>query len=150
MRALPLLAALATATAFAATAVTATTTGLPAQDKVATPAQDTAEATAEFKQLAVRVLYAGDRDHQRTEQWKEFLGSYFTKVEAIQLDQLSKQAAEEFDVVIVDSPTPYRPDRKFNWLSPPVLSEAYDRPTILMGSAGGGTVRQAKIKIGWL
>ena len=139
MRALPLLAALATATAFGAFAST-----------TVLPAQDTAEATTASKQLSVRVLYAGDRDHPRTEQWKEFLGSYFTKVEVIQLDQLSKKATEGFDVVIVDSPSPYKPNRKFKVLPGPTLSEDYDRPTILMGAAGGAAVRPAKCKITWL
>jgi len=147
MRALPLLATLVAATAFAATVAT---TVLPAQDKVATPAKDTAEATAKPKKLSVRVLYAGDEDHPRTEQWKQFLGSYFTKVEAIQRTKLSKKAAEEFDVVIIDSPSPYGSESKFKMPEVAVLGEGYDRPTILMGAAGGWLIRGAKIKIGWL
>ena len=146
MRALPFLATLGATTAFAGFAAFATATVLPAQDR----AGDTAEATAESKKLAVRVLYAGDEDHPRTEQWRKFLGGYFTKVEAIQLNKLSQEATEGFDVVIVDSPSPYKPNRKFKVLPGPVLSGEYDRPTILMGAAGGATVRQAKIKIGWL
>ena len=149
MRALPLVATFAATTAFAAFATFATfatTTALPAQDI----ARDTAEATAKPKKLAVRVLYAGDEDHPRTEQWRQFLGNHFTKVETIQLSELSQKTTEGFDVVIVDGPTPYKPNRKFKWLPPPVLGEEYDRPTILMGAAGGSTVRSAKIKIGWL
>ncbi|MHC4513560.1 MAG: hypothetical protein ACYTGW_12265 [Planctomycetota bacterium] len=137
MRALPLLAALVAAAA---------TTALTAQD----PARDTAEATAKPKKLAVRVLYAGDQDHPRTEQWRGFLGRYFTKVGTIQLSELSTNATEGFDVVIVDSPTPYGTEPRFKMPAAPVLDDTYDRPTILMGAAGGSVIRKARIKIGWL
>ncbi|MHC4077588.1 MAG: hypothetical protein ACYST0_03990 [Planctomycetota bacterium] len=137
MRALPFLAALVAAAA---------TTALAAQD----PARDTAEATAKPKKLTVRVLYAGDQDHPRTEQWRGFLGRYFTKVGTVQLSELSTNATEGFDVVIVDSPTPYRLAGKFKMPPTPTLSDAYDRPTILMGAAGGSVIRRARIKIGWL
>ena len=100
--------------------------------------------------LQVRVLYAGDADHARTAQWRTFLGRYFEKVGTVAMSSLSRENAKDFDVVIIDSPSPYQPNRGFEMPKPARLPEDWARPTILMGAAGGSVIRSFRIKIGWL
>lgn len=108
------------------------------------PAQDKAP------RLDVKVLYAGVESSPRTAEWKKFLTGTFAEVTTVELASLSLASARNFDVVIVDSPTPYKRPRGFQMPKAPQLGEDYSKPTILMGAAGGATIRRGKQKLGWL
>jgi hypothetical protein len=100
-------------------------------------------------QLDVRVLYAGDAEAERTEDWREFLGPRVAAFEAIDRADLSAETAEGFDVVIVDAPSPYHDDGVTIPDGAPLDLE-FSRPTILMGAAGGATLGPLGIKLHWL
>jgi hypothetical protein len=121
------------------------------------PAQEPA------KKIDLKVLYTGAPDSRRTKEFTEFLGKTFTQVGTVELTALDAKAAAPFDVVIVDSPSPFRPDvvetpaEGSNYTGPkveiakaPDLTTDFTKPTILMGSAGGAVLGKLKIKLQWL
>jgi hypothetical protein len=115
------------------------------------PAQDPAQ------KIDLKVLYAGVPDAARTKDFTDFLSKTFTEVKAIELKKLDLATAKPFDVVIVDAPTPYRPDSRESGSSfkmpeapTPHLTTDFTKPTILMGAAGGRVLLELKIKLGWL
>ena len=108
------------------------------------PAQRSSEV------LELSVLYAGDVEHPRTSTWVRFLERHTRGVEAIDLSELSRAAAVDHDVVIVDSPSPFGEEGRFDMPEVPALSRDFDRPTILVGAAGGALLRKVKIKLDWL
>jgi len=96
--------------------------------------------------LDVKVLYAGAPDAPRTKEFAEFLGRTFSKVGTIDAATLSTETAREFDVVIVDSPNGgNHGDRKIA-----ALGRGFDKPTILIGAAGGDVLQLLDIKLDWL
>ena len=103
------------------------------------------------KKIELSVLYAGVKDDPRTAEFTAFLSKTFTRVEAIDVLTLSADAAKGADVVIVDSPSPYRDGNKFEMPKVPALGTDYTKPTILMGAAGGHVLNQARaLKLTWL
>lgn len=103
------------------------------------------------KKIELSVLYAGMKDDPRTAEFTEFLSRTFTRVEAIELEALSTEAARGADVVIVDSPSPYKAGEKFEMPRAPALGTDYTKPTILMGAAGGQVLNQRQtLKLNWL
>jgi hypothetical protein len=119
----------------------AAATGLPAQD----PAQ----------KIELKVLYAGVPDAPRTKEFKEFLSKTFTEVGSVGLKDLDAKAAQPFDVVIVDSPTPYQAPEKdgeigFKMPQVAALTTEFTKPIILMGAAGGKVLTGLKLKLDWL
>jgi hypothetical protein len=107
-------------------------------------AQDPAE------KIALKVLYAGTADAPRTADFKDFLSKTFTEVGTVELKSLDAKAAEAFDVVIVDSPSPYLAGGKFKMPEVPALTTDFTKPTILMGGAGGAVLQRLNIKLHWL
>jgi hypothetical protein len=100
--------------------------------------------------IELSVLYVGAKDDPRTAEFTEFLSKTFTRVEAAELDVLSNETACGADVVIVDSPTPYKGEG-FDMPRVPLLGTEYTKPTILMGAAGGMMLKQiGTLKLGWL
>ncbi len=103
------------------------------------------------KKIELSVLYAGTKDDPRTAEFTEFLSKTFTRVEAIGLEMLSAEAARGADVVIVDSPSPYRKGDKFQMPKVQAPGTDYAKPTILMGAAGGQVLNQQRtLKLNWL
>jgi hypothetical protein len=103
------------------------------------------------ERIGLAVLYAGAKDHPRTAEFTAFLSRTFVRVEAIDLAALSTEAARGADVVIVDSPTPYKPGDRFEMPKVPELGADYAKPTILMGAAGGVVLGQRRtLKLTWL
>jgi hypothetical protein len=100
--------------------------------------------------ITLGVLYAGVLDSPRTADFKEFLESHFTKVGTVELATLDRKAAEGYDVVIVDSPSPFKGDNGFELPKAGDLDLDFTRPTILMGAAGGKVLRSLQIKLDWL
>jgi hypothetical protein len=111
-----------------------------------------APAQEKPRKIELGVLYAGVVDAPRTADFKEFLGEHFTKFGTVALESLDQKAAAGYDVVIVDSPTPYRDGAAEGFEMPkaPTLDLDFTRPTILMGAAGGRTLGPLSIKLGWL
>ena len=105
----------------------------------------------EEKKIELSVLYAGVKDDPRTAEFTEFLSKTFVRVEAIGLETLSVETARGADVVIVDSPSPYKAGDKFEFPKAPALGTDYTKPTILMGAAGGQVLNQQRtLKLNWL
>jgi len=109
------------------------------------------------QKIDLKVLYAGTLDHPRTKDFQEFLGKTFTEVGTVELKSLDQKAAAKFDVVIVDSPSPYGQGAEtrdaaaaFKMPAAPALTTDFTKPTILMGAAGGKVVGGLKIKLQWL
>jgi hypothetical protein len=108
-------------------------------------------AADEPQKIDLSVLYAGIKDDPRTAEFTEFLSKTFTHVEAIELETLSPETARGADVVIIDSPTPYKGKGDFQMPKVPALGADYRKPTILMGAAGGAVLIQNRtLKLGWL
>lgn len=102
------------------------------------------------QKIDLKVLYAGVPSSPRTKDFTDFLTKTFTGVGSAALDSLDQKAVDGFDVVIVDSPTPYQ-EGKF--ASPKVADFAgpsWGKPTILMGAAGGTVLGKLRIKLNWL
>jgi hypothetical protein len=120
----------------------ASTSGLVAQESRPTYVSPTAE------KLDVRVLYAGKPSSERARDFVAFLEATFAKVETVDLDAIDVAASKDFDVVIVDGPSPYRDDGDVK-LPKRRAPEGWTKPTILIGAAGGAFVRELKLKIDW-
>ncbi|MFI5402264.1 MAG: hypothetical protein ACHQ1G_04955 [Planctomycetota bacterium] len=107
-------------------------------------------ALAEEK-IDLAVLYAGVKDDPRTAEFTEFLSKTFARVTAIDLGALNAATADAADVVIVDSPSPYKEGGKFEFPKAPELGTDYAKPTILMGAAGGVVLNTNRtLKLNWL
>ena len=71
----------------------------------------------------------------------------------------NEDAAKGYDVVILDWTSIYPRDERgkikkdfqgLNSPQPPKLSSNFDRPTILIGAAGGFATMRSQLKIDWL
>ena len=109
------------------------------------------------QKIDMKVLYAGVPDAPRTKDFTEFLGKTFTKVGTVALKALDEKAAADYDVVIVDSPTPYQSEAEsrktgsgFKMPEAPKLTTGFTKPAVLMGAAGGKVLGELKIKLQWL
>ena len=109
--------------------------------------------------INLRVLYAGNPGSDREKDFSAFLGKHFAKVGTADYQKFSKNQAEGYDVVILDWTSIYPRDkdgkmkREFHGLNsptPPGLLETYDRPTVMIGAAGGLLAGRLRLKIDWL
>ncbi len=89
----------------------------------------------------LRVLYAGQPDHPRTEEFVRFLGEHFAATTAIDVRSLGAQSAADFDVVVVDLPADCAHARAVR------LPEGFDRPTVLVGMWPARFAEAAGLKI---
>lgn len=90
----------------------------------------------------LRVLYAGDVDHPRTEEFVDFFKTRFAKVSTIAFANLSEQTAADSDVVVIDIPGSDM--ETFRRIS---LPERFDRSTILVGINGARLGEKEDIKL---
>jgi hypothetical protein len=110
------------------------------------------------QKIDLKVLYVtGAPESRRTTDFTEFLGKTFTEVGSVELKSLDAKASAKYDVVIVDSPSPYLPaaetraaGRTVRIPEAPVLPADYSKPTILMGAAGGAVLNKMQLKLQWL
>jgi hypothetical protein len=108
----------------------------------------------------LKVLYAGNPGSDREKDYTSFLEKHFAKVGMTDYQKFTEDQARGYDVVIFDWTSIYPRDKdgqikkEFNGLNsptPPKLTEQYDRPTILIGAAGGFVaVAFPGLKINWL
>ena len=101
------------------------------------------------EKLPVRVLYTGEASHPRTADFLAVLRATFVKADAVPHGKLDAAAAKDYDVVILDGPSPFGENDKFTIPRLPELKD-WKKPTILMGAAGGSFVGKQKIKLDWL
>ena len=86
-------------------------------------AAGTIAAQAGDQKIDLKVLYAGVPDAPRTKDFTDFLAKTFTKVGTVELATLDDKAADGFDVVIVDSPSPYKEPSGFKMPKVPASME---------------------------
>jgi hypothetical protein len=104
-----------------------------------------AGAQARAEPIDLKVLYAGDLKHERTEDFRAFLAHRFAKVAVADFLSLTPAAARGFDVVILDWPgLPPRADGRWQI---PALGPDYDRPTVVIGGGAIGVARHLQLKI---
>jgi hypothetical protein len=106
----------------------------------------------------LKVLYAGNPDSDRQKDFTAFLGKHFAQVGTSDYSKFKESDAKGYDVVIFDWTSIYPRDEngkvketidRMNSPTPPKLSDDYDRPTILIGAAGGYLAQQLRLKIDW-
>ena len=109
----------------------------------------------------VKVLYAGNVDSPRAKDFTSFLAKHFVQVTPVDLRKLRDADAQGHDVVLVDWTSIYPRDKDGkisrdkqapSMSMPPAvqLSRDFDRPTILIGAAGGQFSQGRNLKIDWL
>jgi hypothetical protein len=109
--------------------------------------------------IALKVLYAGNPGSDRDKDFTTFLGKSFAKVGSTDYRTFKEDDAKGYDVVILDWTSIYPRDNQgklkpgssgLNSPNAPKLSTTFDRPTILIGAAGGFATMQSQLKINWL
>lgn len=110
--------------------------------------------------IHLKVFYAGNPGSDREKDFKAFLADQFARVGTANFETFTTQQAEGYDVVILDWTSIYPRDERGKYKSGPGLTlrspraprlpESYDRPTILIGAAGGYFSMQSQLKIDWL
>ncbi len=81
----------------------------------------------------LRVLFVGS---ERQADFVEFLQAHLKKIEAVGRGDFEPKRAANFDVVILDWPQSGRAEDMSKITSPLGAREQWDRPTVLLGSAG--------------
>jgi hypothetical protein len=116
-----------------------------------------AHAQAE-EPIALKVLYAGNPGSDRERDFTRLFEKHFAKVGTADYRTFAPAQAADYDVVILDWTSIYPRDKngkikeKLDGLdspTPPKLSDEYDRPTILIGAAGGSVGQSLRLKIDW-
>ena len=110
---------------------------ITAQDRTST---NSTQATGATRQ-PLRVLYAGQPDHPRTQAFVAFLGEHFAKAGTIDLRALTTATAAPWDVVVMDVPAEYPHFREIK------LIEGFDRPVVLVGMWPARFAEAAHLKI---
>ncbi|MGO9466467.1 MAG: hypothetical protein ACLQIB_39590 [Isosphaeraceae bacterium] len=109
--------------------------------------------------IALKLLYAGNPGSDRERDFTTFLGKSFAKVGTTDYRTFKEDDARGYDVVILDWTSIYPRDKQgkidntsrgLNSPQPPKLSSTFDRPTILIGAAGGFATMRSQLKINWL
>ncbi len=116
------------------------------------------QASRAEEPIGLKVLYAGNPGSEREKNFVTFLGEHFQKVGTVHYSQFAEADAKGYDVVIFDWTSIYPRDedgkikKGSNGLdspTPPKLSPDYDRPSILIGAAGGFLAQPLRLKIDW-
>jgi hypothetical protein len=109
--------------------------------------------------LDLRILYAGNRESDRTNDFSAFLQRHFSKVTVANLSTFKHADADGHDVVIFDWTSIYPRDKagkiddsvgRITMPQVPRLSHDFSRPTVLIGAAGGQVAGSLALKINWL
>lgn len=106
----------------------------------------------------LKVIYAGNPGSDREKEFAGFLGKHFANVGTTDYQKFREDEAKPYDVVIFDWTSIYPRDEDgkipekltaLNSPTAPKLSGEYDRPTILIGAAGGYVAMPLKLKLDW-
>jgi hypothetical protein len=87
----------------------------------------------EPKTIDLRVLYVGATTTQRGRAYAKFLQGHFRNAAAKERNGFDPQQAAAFDVVLLDWSQSERPAKP---MSPLGTRETWNKPTVLLGSAG--------------
>ena len=89
---------------------------------------------ADLKKLSV--LYIADGDEARTEAFAKLLGDHVAKHQIVKRKGFDPAKAQPFDVVLLDWQQGH--DTQNEWKQPCPLGDraAWNKPTVLLGSAG--------------
>ena len=111
------------------------------------------------EKIAVRVLYAGNPDSERSKDFAAHLEEHFVAVQTADYEEFTPDKAKDFDVVIFDwtSIYPRGDDGKITWSdkvqlaqpAPPKIDRSFSKPCVLIGAAGGSITHQLNIAINW-
>jgi hypothetical protein len=118
-----------------------------------------ASASRADEPARLKVLYAGNPGSDREKDFKALLEKHFAEVGTTDYRKFKDGDAKGYDAVILDWTSIYPRDqdgkisKTFNGLKTPdprpEISEGYDRPTILIGAAGGFVAQGLRLKIDW-
>jgi hypothetical protein len=109
--------------------------------------------------IAVAVLYAGNHGSDREHDFTNFLKKSFARVGTVDYREFKEGDAKGYDVVILDWTSIYRRDDQgkikpvssgIDMPKAPALPDTFNRPTILIGAAGGTATMRSRLKIDWL
>jgi hypothetical protein len=118
-----------------------------------------APAVRSGEPIGQKVLYAGNPGSDREKDFKTFLEKHVARVGTADYRRFKDGDAKGYDVVILDWTSICPRDKagkvlekitSLNTPEPrPEISEGYDRPTILIGAAGGFVAQSLRLKIDW-
>jgi len=99
------------------------------------------------ERIPLKILYAGKLDDRRTGEYRAFLEGYFQKVGVASYVTLKEAETEPYDVVILDWPElpPQKPETREPIVPP--ISQAYTRPTVLVGAGPLFLIRELQLKL---
>ncbi len=106
--------------------------------------------------LALSILYAGNPGSDREKDYVTFLRASFQQVATTDYRTFKEEQAAGHDVVIFDWTSIFPRDRdgkieepikRLNWPKAPAITEAYSRPTLLVGAPGQEVIRPFRWKI---
>ena len=104
-------------------------------------AQDVNRTAPSDDKIDLEVLFTGDPDTERTEDFLALLRKHFRRVQFAAIDEHKHDAPAEYDVVILDS-TNFR-------TKVAGLSRDCGQPTILIGTLGGMVGSRLKLRTNW-
>ena len=100
----------------------------------------------------------GQPRQRREKDFVSFLGEHFQKVGTAHYSKFTEADAKGYDVVLFDWTSIYPRDEdgkikekidRLNSPTAPKLPEDFDRPSILIGAAGGFLAQPLRLKIDW-
>lgn len=89
--------------------------------------------TAEPGRSKLRVLYVGSASTPRGQAYVALLRQHFTQADGVERVGFEPKQAEPFDVVVLDWSQQDRPREPMSPFGP---RESWNKPTVLLGSAG--------------
>ena len=116
------------------------------------------QASRAEEPIGLKVLYAGNPGSAREKDFVSFLGEHFQKVGTAHYSKFTEADAEGYDVILFDWTSIYPRDEdgkikekidRLNSPTAPKLPEDFDRPSILIGAAGGFLAQPLRLKIDW-
>ncbi len=84
----------------------------------------------------LKVLYIGEPGMPRAEHFTGFLGKNVGRIEAVSRNHFKPADADRFDVVLLDWPQEVTALKEGKGRSPLGERAAWNKPTVLLGSAG--------------
>jgi len=114
-----------------------------------TAAQVAADAAPAVQDL--RVLYAGDPDDARTEDFEQFLAKHFKAVGTTSYSTFTPAAMSGYDVVIFDWGKIFdREQSRLHSPKRPELPDDFSRPMVLIGAPGIRIAESLGARLDWL
>ena len=111
-------------------------------------------AVEQVKKQDVKVLYAGNPEHERTADFEKFLKQHFTEVGVTSFEKVTPESAKDYDVIIFDWSKILMKDANgalsLKMPKRPDLPKDFRPPMILIGGSGVQVAEKLGAKIHWL